>query len=301
MKTILPGAAIGVLGGGENSRMLSLAAYRMGYRVHVYSADASSKVPLAEVSTVAPYEELDRVREFATAVDVVTVAEANVPVLALQAAARCSLLQPSAAVFEAVENGVGTKREGSAAAIADFAIIGARGADGQCLFYAPIAIDRVDSSVDIARLPAPIDAKLARQAIMVTRDTLEDLNLTGIACAEFTLTQAQELLLHDVTPYPHASGNVTVDACVTSQFEQQIRAVCGLPLGSTDTLRSAAMARLDESIWSSGQPDWASALTFSGVKLHLYGNLGGHITATAASATLARQIVRASRAALTRG
>ncbi len=280
--------------------MLALAAYRMGYRVHVYSAEDTGKIPFAEVSITAPYQDLDRVREFAAAVEVVTVAEANVPVIALQAAARCTLLHPSAAVFETVENGMGTGRDPSSNAVADFTIVGARCAAGQCLFYAPIAVDRVGAFVDIARLPAPIDAKLTRQAIRLTRDTFEDLKLTGVAAVEFTLTQARELVLHEVTPHPNPAGYLTIDACVTNQFEQQIRAVCGLPLGSTDTLRSAAMARLDDSGSGASQPDWASALAFPGVKLHLYGAPTGHITATAASATLARQIVRAARAALIR-
>ncbi len=72
---------------------------------------------------------------------------------------------------------------------------------------------------------------------------------------------------------PHNSGHLTVDASATSQFEQQLRAVCGLPLGSTALLRPAAMANLLGGLWAEGEPDWIAACAFSEVKLHLYGKL----------------------------
>ena len=158
------------------------------------------------------------------------------------------------------------------------------------MFYAPIAIDRADGVIDFARTPAPIHAKIARQAVGLARDTLEDLDLTGIACVEFTLTQEHSLVLHEVIPYPHISGSLTLDSCVTDQFEQQLRAVCGLPLGSTELLRPAAMAT-----WDDDEPDWAAAYAFPEVKVH-----PGYLTATAVSATRAKEIVRAARASLRR-
>ena len=300
MKIVLPGSAIGLFGGGENSRMFTLVARRMGYRVHIYSADGDRPGSFADVIVHAPYEDLDRVREFAAGVDVVTVADGNVPVIALQAAAGCSGVYPSAAVFEAIENGARSKAETAPAVLAEFSIIGARAGNGDSVFYEPIAIDRVDGAVDVARSSAPIGARIARRAVRLTRDTLEDLDLTGLACVELILTQDHELVVHEVTPHPHSSGHLTIEACVTSQFEQQLRAVCGLPPGSTEMLRPAAMAMLSDAIWRDGEPDWASACSFPGVKLHLYGGHRGHLTATAASSTLAKQIVRAARASLAR-
>jgi len=295
VKTILPGATVGLLGGGENSRMFALAAFRMGYRVRIYSPDPDTVGWLANVTVQAPYDDLDRVREFACTVDVVTVAAGDVPAISLQAAAGSSLVRPSPKVFEAVENGIGSKRNDATEAIVDFSVIAARGPDGAFVYYAPIAIDRVDGVLDIARLPAPINSRVAKRAAGLTRDILEDLDLTGVACVEFILTEQQELLAHEVTPHPHRSGLLTIESCVTNQFEQQLRAVCGLPLGSTETIRPGAMAVLV----SGDEPfDWAAACAFPEVKLHIYG-VGGHLTATAASAGLAKQIVRTARATLT--
>jgi 5-(carboxyamino)imidazole ribonucleotide synthase len=199
---------------------------------------------------------------------------------------------PGPKTFEAIENATGTqpKRDG-AASILEFAVTGARRADGVFVHYAPVAIDRVDGALDIARSPAPIDSRMAKRAFLQMHDVLEDLELVGIGCVEFTLTAEQELIVREVTPSLHASGFLTMDACVTGQFEQHLRAVCGLPLGSAELLRPAAMAMVQ------GDANWAAALAFPQVKIHASGPRGGHLTATAESATLAKQIVRAARAA----
>jgi 5-(carboxyamino)imidazole ribonucleotide synthase len=112
-------------------------------------------------------------------------------------------------------------------------------------------------------------------------------------------------LINELAPRPHNSGHFTFDACVTSQFEQQLRAVCGLPLGSTQLLRPAAMANLLGDLWQNGEPNWSAACAYPEVKLHLYGKLipnpgrkMGHLTALAHSAWSASEIVRAARAAL---
>ena len=110
----------------------------------------------------------------------------------------------------------------------------------------------------------------------------------GVLCVEFFLTQEGRLLVNEIAPRPHNSGHLTFDACVTSQFEQQVRAVCGLPLGSTSQLRPAAMANLLGDLWLNGEPDWSGALALPDVKLHLYGKADprigrkmGHLTAMA--------------------
>lgn len=274
MKTILPGAAIGLLGDGENSRMCTTAAERMGYRVHV-----------------RPYDHLAGVRDFASGVDVLTVVSIDVPSIGLRAAEGVCLVRPGSKAFEAIENGIGAKRDATTTPIADLAVVAARGADGAFASYPPIAIDRVGGILDIARLPAPIDSRMAKRAAGLVRDIFEDIGLIGVACVEFTLTHEHQLVVHDVTPFPHPAGYLTIESSVTDQFEQQVRAVCGLPLGSTEMMRPAAMAVLE---WGDGEPDWAAALALPGVKLHLYGERSGHLTATAASATLAKQIVRAA-------
>src|SRR6185295_1911339 len=104
------------------------------------------------------------------------------------------------------------------------------------------------------------------------------------------LTKSGKILVNELAPRTHNSGHLTIDACATSQFEQQVRAVCGLPLGSTQLRQPAAMANLLGDLWSGGDPDWAAALTDPQVKLHLSGKAQarpgrkmGHLTATAAT------------------
>jgi 5-(carboxyamino)imidazole ribonucleotide synthase len=120
-------------------------------------------------------------------------------------------------------------------------------------------------------------------------------------CVEFFLTKKERLLVNEIAPRPHNSGHLTFDAAATSQFEQQLRAVCGLPLGSTKLLKPAAMSNLLGEIWSDGEPDWNAALE-TGAKLHLYGKKEprpgrkmGHITAIADTAEDAVDIVRKTR------
>lgn len=184
--------------------------------------------------------------------------------------------------------------------IADFVVIAARAHDGDFVSWDPIAIDKTSGALDIARSPAPIGAKVERRSIDIARDLLEEHKVIGVACVEFALSSAFEVFVQDFISGPSRYGYLTIDACVTDQFEQHLRAVCGLPLGGAELLRPAAMAVLNESIWERGEPDWAAVLALPEVKLHLYGDRKGHLTATAASGTLAKQIVRAARSSLLR-
>ena len=115
-------------------------------------------------------------------------------------------------------------------------------------------------------------------------------------------------MINELAPRPHNSGHLTIDSSVTSQFEQQLRAVCGLPLGSTRPLRPAAMSNLLGDLWSAGEPDWAAALAMPEIKLHLYGKAEarpgrkmGHLTATADTAADAARGALAARDALGHG
>jgi 5-(carboxyamino)imidazole ribonucleotide synthase len=124
-------------------------------------------------------------------------------------------------------------------------------------------------------------------------------------CVEFFVTRDGRLLINELASRLHNSGHFTLDACATNQFEQQVRAVCGLPLGATDQFRPAAVANLLGDLWQDGEPDWAAACAFPDVKLHLYGKAEprpgrkmGHLTALAASSGEAAQRVLAARAAL---
>ena len=106
---------------------------------------------------------------------------------------------------------------------------------------------------------------VAAQAIEIARAMLEAAATTsGVLCIEFFLSTDGELLVNELAPRPHNSGHLTFDAAVTSQFEQQVRAVCGLPLGSTELLRPAAMANLLGDLWAGGEPNWAAACAHPG-------------------------------------
>ena len=115
------------------------------------------------------------------------------------------------------------------------------------------------------------DPKIEAAARDLACAVAEKINLTGLLAVEMFLRRDGSLLINELAPRPHNSGHWTFDACVTSQFEQQLRAVCGLPLGATDILRPAAMANLLGDLWANGEPNWTAALAMPDVKLHLYG------------------------------
>ncbi|HEY4088481.1 MAG TPA: ATP-grasp domain-containing protein [Bryobacteraceae bacterium] len=294
MKIVLPGSVIGVLGGGENARMLALTAYRMGYRVHAFAPAG----PWGDISITADWNDTDRLREFAAGTDVIVVASDSVPASALEAIAESSNLQPGPRALEAATGHTSVERDPAKAVAADFVIIGVRSVNGSSMFYDPIAVDRVNGVADISRAPAAISLRPAHQATEILRRKMEELEITGVACGSFTLTADSQLPLYEFAVGPRRAGDVTVVASVTSQYEQHLRAVCGLPLGSTDLLRPAAMAVLPDDIWTNGDPNWTAATAMPEVKLHLNGPQSGFLTATAASGTLAKQIVRAARASL---
>jgi 5-(carboxyamino)imidazole ribonucleotide synthase len=134
---------------------------------------------------------------------------------------------------------------------------------------------------------------------------MEALEYIGILCIEFFVSRDGRLLVNELAPRPHNSGHLTFDACRTSQFEQQLRAICGLPLGSPELLQPAAMANLLGDLWSEGEPAWERALAYPDVKLHLYaktaarpGRKMGHLTALARSVDEAESLVLAARSAL---
>lgn len=119
---------------------------------------------------------------------------------------------------------------------------------------------------------------------------MERLNVVGVLCVEFFVDRNDQLMVNELAPRPHNSGHLTIDACTACQFEQQVRAVCGLPLGSTRQHRPAAMANLLGDVWQGGEPNWSAALSLPDVKLHLYGKAEprfgrkmGHLTALAST------------------
>ena len=188
----------------------------------------------------------------------------------------------------------------------EVSVVCARGQDGSFTSFGVIENAHANHILDISFAPALVSKKTYLEAVEIARSIAERLEYVGTLCVEFFLTRDEKLLVNELAPRPHNSGHLTFDACATSQFEQQLRAVCGLPLGSTDLLRPAAMANLLGDIWQNGEPGWEKAVAIPNVKLHLYGKseprVGrkmGHITAMADSAREASEVVRRARACLT--
>ena len=375
MSLILPGATIGVLGGGQLGRMFAMAARRLGYRVHTLAPeDDTPTAQVADVAVNAPYDDLDAVRRFARGVDVVTFEFENVSAAAAAAAEACAVVRPSGHALQIAQHRVREKTfladlglpvtpfasvqseaelqaalerigcpsvlktstlgydgkgqmpivtAGGAMAAWDalgrqpaileafidldreISVIGARGVTGEWSCFGPIENAHSRHILDVSVAPALVAPTVAADAVAATRGVMEALEFVGILCVEFFVARDGRLLINELAPRPHNSGHLTCDACRTSQFEQQVRAVCGLPLGSPEQLQPAAMANLLGDLWEQGEPDWAAALTIPDVKLHLYGKatprLGrkmGHLTALAPTRDGAKALVLQARAAL---
>ena len=186
----------------------------------------------------------------------------------------------------------------------EVSVVAARGVDGSFANYGVIENIHVNHILDLSIVPARVPLAVAAKAAGLAQDLMDALDVVGVLCVEYFVTAAGDVLINEIAPRPHNSGHLTINAAITSQFEQQARAVCGLPLGCTDYLRPAVMANLLGDLWQEGEPDWAAALALPGVKLHLYGKHApragrkmGHITALADSVDEALDLaVRARRA-----
>lgn len=377
MKPILPGSTIGVLGSGQLGRMFAIAARRMGYRVHTFSPDEDTPTgQVADLEVQASYDDLDRVREFASHVAVVTFEFENVPAATAAAAAECAPVRPSGNVLHIAQHRLREKtflhesgfpvtrfrrvgcrpeldacvdeigmpcilksadfgydgkgqfriasasefdeawraagaREAVLEAMVDFeceiSVIAARGCDGSFVHFGAVENHHANGILDVSIAPARIAAKVAANAQEIAHAVLDKLEVTGVLCVEFFVCRNGGLLINELAPRPHNSGHFTFDANLTSQFEQQLRAVCGLPFGSVEQFQPAAMANLLGDLWERGEPDWKAAAGIPNVKLHLYGKVEprpgrkmGHLTALAANVEQALADVKAARRVLTR-
>jgi 5-(carboxyamino)imidazole ribonucleotide synthase len=184
----------------------------------------------------------------------------------------------------------------------ELSVVAARGLDGAVTHFGAIENTHTNHILDVSVAPARVSAAVAGEAVDLTRAILEELDYVGVLCVEFFLTSDERLLVNEIAPRPHNSGHFTFDACITSQFEQQVRAICGLPLGATTQMRPAAMVNLLGDLWATGEPDWSGALAVPGVKLHLYGKTEprprrkmGHLTALADSVEEALERATAAR------
>jgi 5-(carboxyamino)imidazole ribonucleotide synthase len=181
----------------------------------------------------------------------------------------------------------------------------ARGVDGVGRSF-PIAENQHRNGIlDVSIAPARVAPELAQRAEQWALAIAENLEYCGVLAVEFFVTGDDQLLVNEMAPRPHNSGHYTIDACATSQFEQQVRTLCGLPLGDPRLLSPVVMVNLLGDAWQHGQPQWERVFNVPEAKLHLYGKHEardsrkmGHYTVLGASVDAALKNALAMRTAL---
>jgi 5-(carboxyamino)imidazole ribonucleotide synthase len=392
MSVLLPGATIGMLGGGQLGRMAALAARRMGYRVVVLDPTPHSPAgQVADGQIEAPYGDEAALCRLAEQADAVTLEFENLPATALDLLARRVPVRPHAGALRLCQDRLAERaflgrlaipvapfvpirdeddlaRAGDAGAAevkgessrwsageavpfpallktatlgydskgqrlvtssADLAgayrslggtpcileqridfereisVIVARDQAGATATYEPAENVHVQGILDTSMAPAPIPLALALAARELAARIARVLDLVGLLAVELFVTPDGRLLVNEMAPRPHNSGHWSIEASVTSQFEQQARITAGAPVGDTAMLAPAAIANLLGDLWQHGEPRWDRVLALPDVHLHLYGKSEprpgrkmGHLTAVASTAAEARARVLAARALL---
>ncbi len=338
---ILPGATVGVLGGGQLGRMFTLQANALGYRVIVLDPDPNSPAgAVASRHLQAPYEDEHALAELARCCAAVTTEFENVPAAALDRLSRTSIVRPPIEAVATAQDRIAEKtyfrsrgfataafrpvhtqdelraalsvvplpailktsrlgydgkgqavvsNEAEASAAFDrlgrvpcileerlrlereLSVIIARGADGEMATF-PVAENRHENGIlETSLVPARISERLAGEARELAAAVAEGMGYVGVLGVELFLVQGDRILVNEMAPRPHNSGHYTLDACSVNQFEQQLRALCGLPLAQPWLLSPVAMINLLGDLWTNGEPRWEEALRRPGVRLHLYG------------------------------
>ncbi len=188
----------------------------------------------------------------------------------------------------------------------EISVVVARGADGQSVAFPAAENRHANGILDISVAPAPVARELSEQALDAATAIAAALDYCGVLAVEFFVLDNGQLLVNEIAPRPHNSGHYTQNACLTSQFEQQVRALAGLPLGAPDLLSPAAMVNLLGDLWQDGrEPSWGNVLSQPRAKLHLYGKRGarpgrkmGHFNVLAESADAALRTALELRDAL---
>ncbi len=380
MTVLLPGSTIGIIGGGQLGRMLSMVARRMGYRTVVLDPDPHA--PAAQVADehiVAGLSEIDAALDLARRSDVVTLEWENADVAAVRALAAHVPVRPGPDILEIAQNRIREKETARSLGLetADFvpvrsladlryavrqlglplilktasggydgrgqevitssedvdtayerlggatvemiaeariefqleaSVICARSEDGAVAVF-PIGENRHREGIlDFTIVPAPIGEPVRRAAVEAGLRLIEGMNMVGLLAVELFITPDGHVLVNEIAPRPHNSGHYSWEACSVSQFEQQLRAVCGLPLHQPELLRPAAMANLlGEHIGTGmGLAPVSRALGVPMLSLHLYGKREtsprrkmGHLTALADDPETAFERVSRGRALLT--
>jgi 5-(carboxyamino)imidazole ribonucleotide synthase len=183
----------------------------------------------------------------------------------------------------------------------EVSVVAARSVAGEIVTYGPIANTHRNQILDVSILPSGASPEVEHRAREIARQVMESLEVVGVLCVEFfqvrsapescVYDQLGPIIVNELAPRPHNSGHLTIEAFTCSQFEQQVRTVCGLPLGEVKLRRPAAMANLLGDLWAHGEPAWSRLNTMKDVTLHLYGKRSarpgrkmGHLTALARTA-----------------
>jgi 5-(carboxyamino)imidazole ribonucleotide synthase len=348
-----PGSTIGILGGGQLGRMLSVAASRLGLKTHIYNDEPDAPAfDVAAESTVGAYDDEAAVAAFARSVDVVTCEFENVPAVALEVAGRHTSVFPPPKSFAVAQDRLTEKDfvSGLGIAVAPYAavdslaalrealtcigtpallktrrfgydgkgqvlvhteadtesawktiggapsvlegvvrfqrevsVIAVRGQDGETRFYDVTENVHEGGILATSRAPAPIGDATVFEARQIAGKIAEALQHVGVLCVELFErgSEAPHLIVNEIAPRVHNSGHWTIDACLVSQFENHVRAICGWPLGDVGRHSNAVMTNLigpDAGHWAAlaGEPDTA---------VHLYGKAEarpgrkmGHVT-----------------------
>ncbi|HEX8360277.1 MAG TPA: 5-(carboxyamino)imidazole ribonucleotide synthase [Longimicrobium sp.] len=380
MSPILPGATIGIVGGGQLGRMFALEARRMGYRVAVWDPGADSPAAqVADEAVTAPFDDPEAARELARRSDVVTLEWENADVATLRELEALVPVRPGPGVLEVAQHrlrekdaarrlGVPTAEYRAVSSLDDLraALIeigtpavlktarGGYDGKGQAVIrdaaeaedalrsVAPEGTElileafvrfRMEISVVCARsatgevscfpvaenehrggilhstvVPARISPALAAEARRMACALVEGLDVAGLLAVEMFVGDDGVVRMNEIAPRPHNSGHYTWEACPVSQFEQQLRAVCGLPLGSAELLRPAAMVNLmgDDAGTGLGRVGTVEMMGVPTAALHLYGKAEsrpgrkmGHLTALGDDADQALRRAQAAWEALT--
>jgi 5-(carboxyamino)imidazole ribonucleotide synthase len=376
VSVILPGSSIGILGGGQLARMLSLAAKPMGYKVIVLDPDPNCPASSVSDSVIAAnFDDAVALEKLASLCDVVTLEFENVPASGLAILEAKVPLRPSAKVLEVARNRILEKQflndigvktapwaavrvvgdlepaisllglpailktatlgydgkgqakvstlEEARSAFARFdmdcvleglvwfdleiSVIVARSSRGEVRAFAPFENAHANGILDVTTIPANIPETVTREAEKIALEIAAKLEVIGLLTIEMFVTKDASVLVNELAPRPHNSGHLTIEACPTSQFEQVIRAVCGLPLGNVAPHSSAAMVNLLGDLWQDAVPNWNAALEIPNTHLHLYGKLEaragrkmGHITVLGESVQEARDAALKARDLLTK-
>lgn len=345
----MPGATIGVLGGGQLGRMMAMEARRMGYRVCVLDRDVRCPAgQLADDVVVGSLEDADAAYRVAERSSVVTLDTEHIPAGVLERLEERVPVRPGSSVMAIIQDRAAQKRflDGLGVAQARWAPVGnldelaaalqavgtpsilkARrwGYDGKGqarvepaspaaalataaaawrhILEAPATLEEVvpfarELSVVLARgltgelqvyplaenvhrrhilhttrAPAPVEPTRAAEAVELASRIATALGHVGVMAVEMFELPDGRLLVNEIAPRTHNSGHYTFGACATSQFEQHVRAVCGLPLGDPRALTGAVMLNLIGDLWAHGEPPWQHVLARPEARLHLYGKL----------------------------